>query len=566
MLHYQLPSLEAPHRLADQMTETYIARKNRKGAAINEKRLLYINLLKVLQVNTYQGSHRHTNFQHRNPFAALEVHSLATGDFVGCITKGPMTDASCPEVHNAHLDALKAGILIFLEEDINRKEYRGYSSKRRRGRLYTSGSDLSKIIEEVLGVGPANPLRDENRFIYLSDFYHFVKDHVPDGELHHPIWKTKQHLLEDICSDLLQVRQRDEERLRALAHGSPQLNVLVKYIAQLPDDYKDQCKARLFPNKNREELISFIEFMNGMLTEAMFRLIDAATKLREDDPLFKEKMGSINAQMESIKKAILGILVMSIMRISAEYKYFFSPQGGYLTNGSDLYKDLMKCFGVDNINEIPYNDRLEMLTSLSQHLSAITKIEGIDKAKQQKVDYFLDKTYLYIGQLEKEQKQPSLVARGISKTISVFAQYGIGCAVASQAMPLLGGVLATTLTGPIGMVVYGVAGTVIMTRFSGVVPGPVSWAYDWVLDKIGKAIGDTTVKVANYTFQMGKNGLKALLGHPSLKEEDREFMLDYIDALLRAPSTVVSDEVKSHLRLASGIEEDLEASFELMKP
>lgn len=581
MQRYKLPALEDSHILADQIKKIYIQRKETKKQQINQNRLVYIDLLHVLSLAPWQNGEGYAETLTEDSFENIvedpsedssvslaigreyaheAIYTLATADFVGSITAPVETDEAVPNI-NHKFDELKAALLIFLEENISRKEYRGHSSKRRKGYVYTSGSDLSKIIEEKLAVSSDNVLRDEERFIYLSDLYYYIKDHIHYEELNHPIWKSKQNLLNDICLAMSQVKKRDEERVRLLTHGAPKLNMLLNYIEELHETYNEACKLRLFTNSNRKNLLKFVQFISKAC-ESSFNI---------------EKGGDDN--YEETYKAILGLLLLGIMQINAEYKYFFSPQGGYLNKGSELFKSLIKLLNVEDLNEIPYDDRIEWFRALTNKISNVKKAEmqelrmewlkeiaepsgdatplqKLDEKILKKTASFQEKIDFYVNQLQREKRQSSFPARCLAKGISFGAQYGIGCALASQVMPLLGGVAAGVLGGPVGVVVYAAAGTVLMTKLSGIIPGPVSWAYGWVLDKIGTAIGDTTVNVVKYTFSVGKNGLQMLLGHPGLKPEDREFMQRYIDAILNAPVRVVSEEEKSQLRLVLGIEEN----------
>lgn len=570
---YKLPNLDDAPLLAKQLKETYITIKQQKKRSVNQNRLAYIDLLNLLPSALQSTKDIASKPLHiAKTYAGDDILSLATGELVGRI-RASETDEAEPKRVNK-LDELKAGLLIFLEGDISRKEYRGHSSKRTKGRLYSSGSEFSKIIEETLNITKQNPISDEERFIYLSELYHYINNHIPNGKLNHPIWKTKQALLDDICSVWVKVKKRDDERVKLLTQGAPKLNMLIKYLKELNEGYKKSCASRFFSNSSRLGLLVFAEFMS----KACEGELNLSGKEEEDNS-------------QETYEAILGLILLGIMQINDEYQYIFSPEGGYLTNGSDLYKSFMQLLGVDNLNQISYDDRISWLRALTNKITHLIKpdveearkawlldihdtekkgldkdkLEALDKDTLERVKKYQARADSFISRLQEERKQPSIAAKCVSKTVSFAAQYGIGCVVATQVMPLVGGLAAGILGGPVGVVVYAAAGTVLMTRLSGVVPGPVSWAYGWMLDKIGNAIGDGTINAAKYTFSMGKQGFKMLWGHPGLKPEDKEFMERYLDARLNAPEMVVSSAENTQLRMVLGREEDFEYSFTMMK-
>lgn len=546
---YKLPTLESSQALAERVKNIYIARKEKAKQSANVKRLSYIDLLNFLPTSL-QAAENHFEFvslsSTKKTYLDDNIYSLATGDFLGTI-KSSQKEEEAIEANNIRLDELKAGFLIFMEEDISRKEYKGASPKRKIGRFYSTGSELSEAIEEVLIVNEKNELRDEDRFIYLSDLYHHIEDNFED-EVNHPLWETKQKLLNDICLAMLQVKKRDEERIKLLTHGIPKLNMLLKYLREINEAYRKEAASRMFSFFNASNRLDLLDF-SELIAEAC---LDTLTPEN-----YKETCN-----------VVIGLVLLTIMRIEADYNYLFSPKGGWLTNGSELWKSFMELVHVD---EISYEDRIKYLRTLANKVVGIlepsmeearsawiAKISanqpGCADPKQQehmmkKVEYHQAKIDTYISQLQIKKKEPGVAVRCISKGISLGAQGAISYGVTASVMPLIGGIAAGVLGGPVGVVVYTAAGTIVMSKLSGIMPGPVSWAYGWVLDKIGNAIGEGTVKAANYTFSVGKSGLRQLLGHPAIKKEDTEFLQRYIEAVLNAPESVVSAKEKVQLRL-----------------
>lgn len=557
---YKLPTLESPQALAERVRNIYIARKEAAKQSPNAKRLSYIDLLNFLppSLQAREGQFEFVSLPPTKPYLDDNIYSLATGDFLGTIKSSQMEEEVI-DANNIRLDELKAGFLIFMEEDIRRKEYKDASPKRKKGRFYSTGSELSEAIEEVLVINEENELRDEDRFIYLSDLYHHVQDNF-DDDINHPLWQRKQNLLDDICLAMLKVKKRDEERIKLLTHGIPKLNMLIKYLREINDAYRKAASARMFTFLNSTNRLDLLDF-SELIGEAC---LDTLTIENYDETC----------------NVIIGLVLLGIMRIEADYNYLFSPKGGYLTNGSELWKSFMELLHVD---ELSYDDRIKYLRALSNNVANIlgpdmeenrlkwianiaANQSGPSDPKRiehmmKKLKYHQEKIDAYINQLQIKKKQPCVAVRCISKGISFTAQWGISYVAAASVAPLVGGIAAGVLGGPVGVVVYTAAGTIVMSKLSGIIPGPVSWAYGWVLHKIGNAIGEGTVKAANYTFSVGKNGLRKLLGHPAIKKEDREFLQRYIDAILQAPSSVVSDKEKAQLRLVLGIEEEAELTL-----
>jgi hypothetical protein len=128
----------------------------------------------------------------------------------------------------------------------------------------------------------------------------------------------------------------------------------------------------------------------------------------------------------------------------------------------------------------------------------------------------------------------------------------------------LGGALIGGLTGPIGLVIYGASGKIIMTQLGrfvrdNLMPPVVGSIFVRVLEKI--AIIPQEGVATTYTFTATKEGFQALIGHPGLSDDDKKFIREWINTLLRMPDHIFCEQQKKQIREVLGIENQLDETF-----
>ena len=157
---------------------------------------------------------------------------------------------------------------------------------------------------------------------------------------------------------------------------------------------------------------------------------------------------------------------------------------------------------------------------------------------------------------QEHKKQVPRVARYLTTATSCVAQYGLGFGLTQLSSTV--GAVALGATGPVGVVVYGAAGTILMTQLGrlvkeNVMPSAVAYLYAYVLERIGSAIAKTTVGAAAYA--VSDKGFAALTAHPALHAEDQAFIVEFTDTLLNLPENVFPAAKKEQIRYGLGLED-----------
>lgn len=439
-----------------------------------------------------------------------------------------------------------------LEMELIRKEYKGFSPKEVKGYFYTSGSSVYSTIESGLGITKKNDLHDDECLIYLFKFYEYIKN-LPEETAFFA--GSKQHLLNKIKDALKEIKKREENRIELLAQGVPKLLALQKNILALIPDYKKATATRWFPNFKRKLLLEFIELVNE--TCKLLYTENTITKKNEDHLPEFAYLHTCNV--------LLGMMLFALVKIEKEYK-FLSP------SRSELFKHCLQSINAKSLKSIDYEKKILWLKTLSRHIDNIHNQLDYRKKDLSKWQIEIDK---FVVELETKKNKPSRIISYVSTATGYAAKYGISFAITqaarTYALPAMGGALVSGLTGPLGLVIYSAAGTMIMTQLGQLVkdnlmPSALAYVYAFILEKIGNVVANTTVGIATYTFTATKQGFQALLGHPALKSEDREFIIDWINTLLKLPNDIMPEKEKSQIRNVLGIENELDEYFVLINP
>jgi hypothetical protein len=448
------------------------------------------------------------------------------------------------------------GALVF-EMEIIEKEYKGSSAGVSKGWVYNSGSQLYTDIVRLLGVTPENQLSDDERMIHLFKFYEYVQKILPDSCVDQLIWKSKIGLQDAVKAQLKRVKQREFKKIDALVHGTPNLTAIRKNVGKIYVDYQKAVSSRWFQNKKRTSLLVFIDFIDQTCRDLYDKDFSGKETTEQEKDI--NYMQAFNTRM--------GLIMFVLTNISNEYAVL-SPER------SILFQRCLKTVNAKHLSRIEYESKITWLRALSTHLSNIKSLKDYYQKTLKTWEpqglvnieniHSLIETELTI--LDAEKNRPSRSVEYLGTATSYAAQYGLAFAatkyaanMALFAIPRLATIAATAAMGPVGLVVYGAAGTIITTQIGRLVkdhlvPVAVAGLYAKILEKIGDAIGGATANVVVSAFSVSAKGISHLIGLYRQKSHD-DFIQEWIDTLLGMPSDLISDAQKDQIRSVLGIDD-----------
>ena len=134
-------------------------------------------------------------------------------------------------------------------------------------------------------------------------------------------------------------------------------------------------------------------------------------------------------------------------------------------------------------------------------------------------------------------------------------------------IPAVGGLVASAAMGPVGLVVYGTAGTIIATQLGRLVkeklvPQAIASLYSKILEKVGEKVGNAAAGVVVGSFSVTAQGIRRFMGYCKETENDN-FLEEWIDTLLLLPEDIMPDLEKKEIREVLGLEYDATLSTQL---
>ena len=280
------------------------------------------------------------------------------------------------------------------------------------------------------------------------------------------------------------------------------------------DDYIElnQNRWRINQNTKHESLAKFV------------KLIEKTKQYAASDK-----------QAEDIYEAAVTYAIISV---KDEWKYMlYYPEGSYLpfNNGSELVKPYLKeALNKTRIKEIDRDTRVSLLGKLVEH------VRFLKEEHQQELESFchelnfdeLDAIYTELDSklLDQRTKKNSLSWPGTAVKYSI--QGGITL--------LIGGA-----TGFTGAIAYLAGGSLLVQE-------AINSGISWIVDKAGTKGAEQAVTVAN----IAKEGLQKIFNHPSLDDEDKEDIVEWITTLLTLPEEVMCTNDKARIRTTLGIKKD----------
>lgn len=465
-------------------------------------------------------------------------------------------------VNNLKLDTPENAIKVLLgaliyEMEIIEKEYKGSSPEIRKGWVYNTGSQLYTDIIQALGISKDNILNDDERLIHLFRFYHYIEKIAPENFADDLLCKTKAMLLNNIKVILKRVKQREFKKIDLLVHGAPNLTALKKNISQIYVNYQQAVSSRWFQNKKRNSALVFIDFIEHTCNDLYGKDIPEKNQTEESKDI--AYLQAYNTRM--------GMIVFALTTINNEYTVLSAER-------SVLFQKCLKTINTKGLDKLEIDKKITWLRALSTHLSNIKSMKEYHQSLKSSWEAQglgnLDHLQKHIDNelmiLETEKSRPSRALEYLGGATSYAAQYGIGYAatkylanVTLYTIPKLGLWAAAAATGPVGLVFYGAAGTIISTQLGRfvkdkIVPAAVAGLYAKLLEKIGEAVGNATAGVVVSAFSVSAKGISHLIGLYRQHAHD-SFVQEWVDTLLGLPDDIMSRDEKDQIRQVLGIEQ-----------
>lgn len=413
-------------------------------------------------------------------------------------------DVSPPEMTEEDLKMLRAHIFVLTCIE---KEYPHSSPEK---------SDLYQLICAFLNINKQNPLTNNARLHYLTEFLNDVEnsdafDNVGDK------WKTKEDLINAIKQRIDAVFKKLMHRFNQLISNPPTPAATLNKANELEKKYMAATSSRWFTNKKRLYEIDFIRF------------IETTCKDLYENPL--------------------------------DEKAYMARMGAHLfvaleANSDTYWNSVMRKFCLDflhagNISEIDLEEREMELKALVDHIARIDKSAYKDnQLLQNKKQWNLMESQLFRHLSDTKKKfvyHPSLLNRGISNA----AYFTIHQVVGKIVLPsVAGAVLAAGIAGTggaLGFFVLGPLGAIVAVQLFSVAEKKV---YDFAmlkgLPKFTRKIGDIGEGACLMVVAFSEAQLKKMLGRDKAKD-DFESDQQALDTFRRVPSYLFPKQNKAKL-------------------
>jgi len=444
--------------------------------------------------------------------------------------------------------------------------------------LSPEGSDLYSLLKRKLKITQQNPLKDDERLVYLHKFNKYVQNTLTDENLKNvkesvvqTAWKTKQDLLKNIHGTLKHLRKRDAERIGSLVHGTPNLIALQKNMQEIRKKYRaarDKHRWKMFQSKKREAMCDISEFIHETCNDFYY------ANYQQDGSAPNRQ--TVKSQTDECNTR-LGLSLSILLEINNEYR-LLSPKGGWFNGGSELYKELLPILNITELNQLQYDDKIAWLRALEIHIDEVRndkqyyqnltekwKRRGINDLDKELVK-FQDQIRAFRNEQEKEKNLPSRTTRVVTTGLSYATQcglmygisYAVGQGVTRYALSGVGSAIAATIGGPIGFAIYA-GSTILMTGLSALISNnalsyTTASLFAWVLEKISDNVADAAVGIISYQFSASKEGLDKL--RRELSPENERLFREWVNTLLDLPSDIVSEQEKDQIRNVLGLAKD----------
>lgn len=409
-------------------------------------------------------------------------------------------------------------------------------------------SRLYKIIRGKLNITSQNSLSDEETLVYVFKYFDFIKSNSTDSHMrivNKLYWQSPEKFIAMTKKMLGGIKKRVDDQIRKIEEKPPVLASLRNNIGELSKKYEDATRNRYFANQSRIKLARVFDLVN----ESCEYYFSSMMKQCAESPEVCQ------FETKKIENTYMGIGVYAALKIYKEYSWL-SPER------SELYRLSSFAINKKDISKTDFDDKITYLRALAEHIKLIQSDKTYyaqfnDKwvaAGLKDMTTFLKDVEALIAEQEIQKAAPSTAMTVISTGTSYGVQYGLGIAAANVGFNYVLPSVATLAGGPVGLAVYagGALLTTVIARFvaGNVLTRVTAGLYSWVLDKIGTAIGNATASVV---VSATKGGLRVLMSNPNLKQEDRDFIEDFIQTLLMLPDDMMPKAEKDQIRNVMGI-------------
>lgn len=428
------------------------------------------------------------------------------------------------------------------------------------------------LLKKSLNITKDNQLGDDERLIYTHALYDHINKLFSDNTIQFMrekqpvfIWKNKDSLLQCIHDRMKAIRKRDTDRIDRLVHARPGVEALRDGTKKLAREYQKMARAQqgswfFKRDVRRDELTNFIDLVDKSCDVFYQQNIPA-----DASEQFRRKL--INDECETRR----GLLLFALLQISKQYK-MLSPEGGWFTSGSQLFKETLQILNVDHLEDISPEEKTDLLKALQTHLNLMRENPaewkafldiaakcGIIPLNTDK-ELYLDKIQYYKVEQDKQKYDPQ-GRSGIASTAVGYATqstttYALSTGAGSYVVKGMVGAAAMSLGGVPAVAVYA-GGTLLISGLSSLVGERIVTAvttnlYEWLLDKVGASVGSVAAGIVNLSNDVSNETIYAL--RMKLKPEDEKLFCDWVNTLLELPLDIVSEKEKICIRKVLGLD------------
>lgn len=399
--------------------------------------------------------------------------------------------------------------LIFIQE----VEYDGGCADFQAGMVYQSGSQLYSILKSELNL--TEDLRLMQKIILLNDMltdlnacsYYTIKERIYSS------------MKEKIIKSMKKVVTHDNQRIDDLIYKMPTFHALRKRLQQIMPNYMQLGASWWYQHANRQLWMALTQLLLSTCKVTSARSEEKAT------PIF------------------YGLSLFILLEINQE-----------LCLQSALYDEFLITLNKKTLKHISIEDKINWLLALMIHIKEIQE----DKNLQKEVAAFkaiyphkLNEIYAYIS-----KHHQALISKRKAGELPTCVTTSINCATkgcisiaASQLIKeyvtTLPSLLARSTLGPLGFLMYGAIGFVLIERGASF---GVNFLKAQTINKISNKVASLTTGALTCVFS-------TLFHSKAQSVPVEEDLYDiWCETLLVLPNEILAEEKKKHLRYALDIQ------------
>lgn len=420
--------------------------------------------------------------------------------------------------------------------------------------------EMYRLLNGKLKVSVDNPLKNDERLYYITQFFEFVEKHLQEQSIQkmnqgvlQPVWNNKAELLKDIHDTRKLLYQKNSDLIEKIVKATPELIVLQIQTENFINAHENV-------NKNADNRIIWIKYPKNAEREKQLNFI--RTLHQSCSHYFSLTQQNISLIKKTEMEARQGLLLFGMMEVEKEPKYrFISPEGGRFNNGSDLFKGMLSV--LHNLKNYHASERINWLHVLLEHTNnlkndkvyygeIVTEWQSEGFVFEKELEVFQNKINHHIKTLEKEDLEPPMKEWAIAKFIGYGTKYILQKTVDSGASRLAVNISVTAIAATIGAS----CGSLLSFAFTyTLVNAAISKTSDYVIDTLSSEVGKKTAGfISAYAFPPSKNKFEELRNGMT-QLEDKAFCR-FINTLLKLPDDTVSEAEKKHIRMVLPIDKD----------